>query len=252
MASWRSASPPRPSSAAGSVTAVIAAAGSGERLGAGGPKAFVGLAGRPMIDWSIAAFRAVPSVASIVVAAPLGHLDQVSGDDLVVVAGGESRTESVRNALAMVRTSVVAIHDAARPLITAASIIDLLAALEADPRSDAAIAAAPVVDTIKRAKEPTAVSTDSGSWGPDLIVDSTLDRSCLWSAQTPQFFRVKALRVALAEGAHRAGIATDEAMLVEAAGGRVLIHPSIAPNLKVTTPLDLMIAEKMLLGRALS
>jgi 2-C-methyl-D-erythritol 4-phosphate cytidylyltransferase len=158
----------------------------------------------------------------------------------------------VRNALAMVQTSVVAIHDAARPLITTASIIDLLAALGADPQSDAVIAAAPVADTIKRAKGPTAVSTDSGSCGPDLIVDSTLDRSGLWSAQTPQVFRVKALRDALADGAQRSGIATDEAMLVEAAGGRVLIHPSIAPNLKVTTPLDLMIAEKVLLGRASS
>lgn len=231
------------------MTAVIAAAGSGERLGAGGPKAFVGLAGRPMIDWSIAAFRAEPSVASIIIAAPLGYLDQVSGDDLEVVAGGENRTESVRNALAVVRTSVVAIHDAARPLITTASIIDLLAALRADPQSDAVIAATPVADTIKRAREPTEVSGDSGL---DLIVDSTLDRSCLWSAQTPQVFRVKALRDALAEGAQRGGVATDEAMLVEAAGGRVLMHPSIAPNLKVTTPLDLMIAEKMLLGRVSS
>src|SRR6478609_12212984 len=96
------------------VTAVIAAAGSGERLGAGGPKAFVPLAGRPMVEWSLDAFRAA-GVAAIVVACPPG---KAIGDPSVrVVDGGATRSQSVSNALGAVETELVAIHDAARPLL---------------------------------------------------------------------------------------------------------------------------------------
>ncbi len=134
-----------------SVTAVIAAAGSGERLGAGGPKAFVPLAGRPLVEWSIAALRAAAGVYSIVVACPPGHVHDLGGHDLGVVDGGATRAQSVANALAAVGTELVAIHDAARPLVTPELIEGVVATLAADPEADGAIAATPVTDTIKRA-----------------------------------------------------------------------------------------------------
>ena len=256
MGCWRSASPPPPSAPA-FVTAVIAAAGSGRRLGAGGPKAFVSLAGRPMVEWSIAAFRAAGPVRSIVVAAPPGHGHELGGRDLGVVEGGETRTESVANALEAVETELVAVHDAARPLVTPELIEDLVTALARAPDAAGIIAAAPLADTVKEAIAPetSAEATRSALTTPegvsaDLVVARTLDRSWLWAAQTPQVFRVEALRTALAVEPRRRAAATDEAMLVEAAGGRVLIHPSPAENFKVTTPLDLRVAETVLAGRA--
>ena len=133
MDCWRSASPPPRSSAAASVTAVIAAAGSGERLGAGGPKAFVAVAGRPMVEWSIAAFRAAGPVGAVVIAAPAGHVHELAGGDGVVLAGGKTRAESVSRSPGGGRTELVAVHDAARPLITSGLIEDLVSALEATP-----------------------------------------------------------------------------------------------------------------------
>lgn len=242
-------------SSAQAVTAVIAAAGSGERLGAGGPKAFVPLAGRPMAEWSIEAFRAAESVRSIVVACPPGHPYPAAGDgqaeqgsavglggageqegeDLVAVDGGTTRAESVANALQLVDTELVAIHDAARPLVDAELIEAVVETLRVDPTADGAIAAAPVTDTVKQAASP------------DGAIERTLDRERLWAAQTPQVFRVEALRGALASAS--GDPATDEAMLIEAAGGRVLIHPAPPQNLKVTTPLDLRLAALLLAER---
>jgi 2-C-methyl-D-erythritol 4-phosphate cytidylyltransferase len=214
------------------VTAVIAAAGSGERLGAGGPKAFVPLGGRPMIAWSLDACLACGPVTAVVVAVPAGHEHGLDGTPgVVIVDGGATRAESVANALSEVRTELVAIHDAARPLLTAELLEDLVAELLANPEADAIIAAAPVTDTVKRVED--------GS------VSETLDRSVLWGAQTPQVFRTEALRRAL----ESAACVTDEAMLIEAAGGKVLVHDPGAANLKVTTPVDLRVAELLLRGR---
>lgn len=197
------------------------------------------LAGRPMIEWSIDAFRACDSVRSIVVATPPGHVDDLDGHDLRVVAGGASRTHSVANALATVDTELVAIHDAARPLVTPELIEALLARLDGEPEAAGAIVAGPVTDTIKQAPQ-----------GLDgrLVVEATLDRSRLWAAQTPQLFRAEALRAALAANPEPEA-ATDEAMLIEAAGGAVLIHPAPPENLKVTTPLDLRLADFLLSAR---
>jgi 2-C-methyl-D-erythritol 4-phosphate cytidylyltransferase len=219
-------------SSAASVTAVIAAAGSGERLGAGCPKAFVPLAGRPMVEWSIAAMRAAAGVRSIVVACPPGHVHGLGGSDLGVVDGGATRAQSVANALAAVGTELVAIHDAARPLVRAELIEGVVAALAADPEADGAIAAVPVTDTIKRVE--------------GRVVAGTVDRGVLWAAQTPQVFRIEAVRRALEADPVQIESATDEAMMVEAVGGRVLIHPASPENLKVTTPLDLKLAGLLL------
>ena len=216
------------------MTAVIAAAGSGERLGAGDPKAFVPLGGRPMIAWSLDACLGCEAVVGVVVAVPGGHEHGLDGlERVVTVDGGSTRAESVANALAAVATEYVAIHDAARPLLTPELLSDLVAVLAADPDADGAIAAAPVTDTVKK--------VDGNR------ISVTLDRSELWGAQTPQVFRTAALRRAL-KGADNV---TDEAMLIEAAGGTVLLHDPGAPNLKVTTPLDLRVAELLLADRGL-
>jgi 2-C-methyl-D-erythritol 4-phosphate cytidylyltransferase len=213
-----------------------------------------------MVEWSIDAFRKA-GVEAIVVAVPPGHdyepaAYEPHGSDapqappsVRILAGGETRSASVSNSLAVVETELVAIHDAARPLLAAELIEGVLATLEADPEAAGAIAAAPVADTIKRAAGDVSRQLSSSDGPNRRVVGETLDRAELWAAQTPQVFRVAALRSALKGDAAKVAAATDEAMLVEAAGGRVLIHPAEAENLKVTTALDLRIAEQLLTVR---
>jgi 2-C-methyl-D-erythritol 4-phosphate cytidylyltransferase len=206
----------------------------------------VPLAGRRMVEWSIAALRAAEGVRSIVVACPPGHVHELGGHDLGVVEGGATRSRSVANALEAVGTELVAIHDAARPLVTAELVEGVIATLVADPDAAGAIAAAPVTDTIKRSGARVASFDAHGVMKSPIEVEGTIDRDGLWAAQTPQVFRAEALRDALRGDLASIGAATDEAMLVEAAGGGVLIHPAPAENLKVTTPLDLRLAELLL------
>jgi 2-C-methyl-D-erythritol 4-phosphate cytidylyltransferase len=237
-----------------SVTAVIAAAGSGQRLGAGGPKAFVPVAGRPLVEWSLGAFRAAPSVGPIVIASPPGHAHDLTGEDVRVVDGGATRAESVSNALALVETELVAIHDAARPFVTPDLIEGVVATLSEDPEAAGAIAATPATDTIKEVASapPTGRNAFSSRQSEKTLrpILRTLDRDLLWAAQTPQVFRVATLREALAADPEQIAAATDEATIVEASGGRVLIHPSPPENHKVTTPFDLRLAELLLGDRA--
>ncbi len=217
--------------------ALLVAAGRGERLGADGPKAFVVLAGRPMLAWSLDALRAVPAVERIVVALPEGA-EAPAGT--IAVAGGAERSHSVRAALAAAGggpdDESVVVHDAARPLATPELFERALAALDAH-RCDAVVAAARVTDTVKRAAPG------------DLRVTATLDRSALWAVQTPQVFRRAALAAALAQPDEVLAAATDDAGLVEQAGGRVHVVESPAENLKVTTPRDLRLAELLLRER---
>jgi 2-C-methyl-D-erythritol 4-phosphate cytidylyltransferase len=209
--------------------ALIVAAGSGERLGAGRPKAFVELAGRPLLAWSLDAVRAA-GIAEIVVALPAG---QEPPEGTVGVPGGATRSASVRAALAAAPPGDVVVHDAARPLVTPAVFTATLAAL-AD--ADCAVAAAPVPDTIKEA-------------GDDRVVTATLDRSRLWAIQTPQAFRRAALERALAQPDELLAQATDDAWLVERTGGTVRVVESTPANFKVTTAHDLRIAELLLADR---
>jgi 2-C-methyl-D-erythritol 4-phosphate cytidylyltransferase len=207
--------------------ALLVAAGSGERLGAVRPKAFVVLAGRPMLEWSVEALVAA-GIEEIVVALPPGG-SAPSG--CVGVEGGTTRSASVRSALRGASDDPqVVVHDAARPLVTPAHFVDTLTAL-AD--ADAAIAAAPMTDTVKQA-------------GEDRRVTATLDRTQLWAIQTPQAFRREALERALEVDDAVLAVATDDAWLVERAGGTVRVVESTAENFKVTTPHDLRIAELLL------
>ncbi|CAB4936696.1 unannotated protein [freshwater metagenome] len=217
--------------------ALVVAAGRGERLGSDGPKALVTLGGRSLMDWSVAALRAVPAIDRIVVALPASHLD-AAPDGCLAVAGGAERSHSVRAALAAAgEADVVLVHDAARPLLTPALAARCIAALDEDGGWDAAVAAAPVTDTIKRA-------------GAGLAVEATLDRSTLWAVQTPQVFRRAALERALAHSDAELAAATDDAMLVERDGGRVRIVEASGENLKITTPRDLELAALILQRRA--
>jgi 2-C-methyl-D-erythritol 4-phosphate cytidylyltransferase len=207
------------------VVGIIPAGGSGERLGADRPKAFVVCAGRPLLEWSLEVLESV--CERVIVAAPEGF---DAGPDRV--RGGESRSASVRNALeAAPEATVAVVHDAARPLITRELVERCLAALE--PGVDGAIAAAPMMDTVKEA-------------APDGRVLRTLDRRVLWQIQTPQVFRADVLRRALDRDAAALAAATDDAALVEELGGTVRVVEAPPENIKVTRMSDLRIAEALL------
>jgi 2-C-methyl-D-erythritol 4-phosphate cytidylyltransferase len=208
-----------------SVVGIVPAGGSGERLGADRPKAFVVCAGRPLLEWSLDVLRSVCD--RVVVAAPAELAEEPD-----FVRGGESRSASVRNALAAApEASVVVVHDAARPLVTRDLVERCLAALE--PGIDGAIAALPMTDTVKEA-------------AADGRVLRTLDRSSLWSIQTPQVFRADLLRAALERDAAALAAATDDAALVEEAGGTVRVVEAPPENIKVTRESDLRIVEALL------
>ncbi len=194
------------------------------------------LAGRPMIEWSLDALRAASTIAEIVVAAPPGDHELVSDQGVVAVAGGEHRSQSVANALALCSGEFVVVHDAARPLVTPGLIDAMVEELAAEKDAAGVIAATPVTDTIKQV-------------GDEGQVERTLDRSGLWAVQTPQAFRADALREALADP-DSLPAASDDAMLVERRGGRVVVHSTSPDNIKVTTPFDLRVAELLLRERS--
>jgi 2-C-methyl-D-erythritol 4-phosphate cytidylyltransferase len=218
--------------------ALIVAAGRGERLGADRPKALIELGGQAMVQWSIDALAQMHEVERIVVALPPGTPGLSLAAGVVAIEGGATRSDSVRKALAAAgEGETVLVHDAARPLLTAAMAREVIAALERDPHADAAIAAAPVTDTIKRV-------------GGDGAVSETLERSSLWAVQTPQLFRRAALERALAVSEELLAAATDDAWLVERTGGRVIVVRLAGENLKVTSPLDLEMAARLLARRS--
>lgn len=209
------------------VWTVLVAAGSGVRFG--GPKQFASLGGTRVVDRSLAVAREASEGVVLVVTDP-SSWDGDRPD--AVVAGGATRADSVRAGLAAVPASadVVLVHDAARPLATA----DLYAAVVAAVRAgaDGAIPGLPVADTLKR------VDTE----GDLPVVVGTVDRSVLVAAQTPQAFRAGVLRAAHASGDD----ATDDAALVEAYGGKVVVVPGDPHNLKLTDARDLAVAAAML------
>ncbi len=221
-------------------SAIVVAAGSGVRMGAGIPKALVPLGPRPLVAWSLIALAACAEVDEIVLVAPPGHetpvrmaVGDAGGPDLGIVPGGATRQRSVAAALAAASPDAtrVLVHDAARPLVTAALVAAVLAGIEG---AEGAIAAIPVADTLKRV-------------GPDGMVAGTVDRSELWGAQTPQAFHADVLRHAFAVASDETlDTATDCASMVEALGGRVRLVASAEPNLKVTTPSDLELAHAIL------
>lgn len=211
-------------------TAVIVAAGSGERLGAGGPKALVEVAGRPLYEWSLVACEDATRIDRIVIAVPPGEEGSFDSGRATVVEGGATRSDSVAKALEAVETELVAIHDAARPLAVPELFDAAVSLLAGSQELDGVIVASPVPDTVKR------VDADG-------LVIETVDRSTLRLAETPQVFRTAALRVALEAG--NPGQATDDASLVEANGGRIGLVEHPLPNPKLTYPGDIEVLEAL-------
>ena len=223
--------------------AVIVAGGSGERFGDPRGKQFVELCGLPLMCWSVMAFDRAPSVARIVVVCAPERAAEVEKDVLsrmtltkpvVLAPSGATRQDSVRSGLEAVprELELVAVHDAARPLIEVEQIEAACAAVRADRTLAGAILATRSVDTLKLVEGTTIIATP--------------DRSFYWAAQTPQVFRTAKL-----VAAHRSAVrdeyqGTDDASLMERLGGRVRVVESTRDNIKVTLPEDLALAEATL------
>jgi 2-C-methyl-D-erythritol 4-phosphate cytidylyltransferase/2-C-methyl-D-erythritol 2,4-cyclodiphosphate synthase len=237
-----------------SVWGLIVAAGRGQRFGGALAKQFLPLGGRPLLGWSLAAFDACPAIAGLVLVVAEAERERAAAiavaqglrKPLVVCCGGEARGDSVRAGLAVLPAdaTLVAIHDAARPLVTPALIASVVAAAEA---RGAALPALAVRDTLHRSSE-----------GGGLI---TIERSGLELAQTPQTFRVELVREAHAADSvfaqrppgraerNPAASATDDAQLVAARGHAVAVVAGDPANFKITYPVDLALAEAIVAGR---
>jgi len=224
------------------VAALVLAAGRGERFGQPLPKAFVPLAGRPLLLHALAAMAASPlvdRVVPVIARADRERWERLRGETEQIpklapaVTGGSERQDSVRAGLAALAGDVawVAVHDAARPFVRPAAVARVIAAAR---ECGAAILAAPVADTIKRVQAGRVVETPP--------------RAECWAAQTPQVFRVELLREALAKATAQGRVATDDAQLVEWLGVAVAVVEGDADNCKLTRPEDLAAAERRLAG----
>ncbi|MEK7283765.1 MAG: 2-C-methyl-D-erythritol 4-phosphate cytidylyltransferase [Acidobacteriota bacterium] len=223
------------------VAAILVAAGRGVRMGAGRPKAFLRLGGRTILERALGAFTSHPGIGRIVVAVAdpeeAGGLLGPAAAGAVLVRGGEERQDSVRLALEAIgptEADIILVHDAARPLVSRA-LIDAVIAAAAE--HGAAVPLVPPADTVKR------LASDGS-------VEATMPRETLRLALTPQGFRSAILREAYARAARDGFTGTDDAALVERSGRRVAAVPGSPGNLKITTPLDLVLAEALLPGRA--
>jgi 2-C-methyl-D-erythritol 4-phosphate cytidylyltransferase len=216
----------------GRVVAIVPAAGSGERLAAGVPKAFVELGGRTLIELAIDGLRQSGVVDAVVVAVPPDRTDEaklILGSSATVVVGGADRTESVRLSLAAAGDpEFVLVHDAARPLTPPSLIARIVESLRAG--HTAVVPALPLVDTVK--------AVDANG-----VVLGTPERAGLRAVQTPQGFSTAVLLRAY----ERAGGApvTDDASMVENIGGQVQTVPGDPLAFKITTQLDLLLAEAL-------
>jgi 2-C-methyl-D-erythritol 4-phosphate cytidylyltransferase / 2-C-methyl-D-erythritol 2,4-cyclodiphosphate synthase len=227
------------------VTAIIAAGGSGRRLGAAVPKQLLEIGGRTILERSVEAFASHPRVTDVIVALPpdliaaqpswLEAMPSVS-----CVAGGARRQDSVAAAFDTVPqlADVVLVHDAARPFVST-ELIDRC--IESAWRFGGAIAAVPAIDTVKRVKPD----------GPDPVITGTVPRESIYLAQTPQGFRRNVLADAVAAG--RAGVdATDEASLAEHAGHAVRVVEGDPANVKITTAADWQQAQNRVASASIS
>jgi 2-C-methyl-D-erythritol 4-phosphate cytidylyltransferase len=224
-----------------STALILAAAGSGRRLGLGRPKAVAELAGIPLIKRTVGRFTSVAGIEEAVIVAPPGFVPEFQtalvgldwpGCQVRVVAGGATRPDSVRCGIESLASNpkIVCIHDGARPFVTQATIE---AVLRAAHTHGAATAASRPTDTVREDVEGA--------------TSRVLDRSKIWLVETPQAFSYSLVRLAH-ERARATGVrATDDASLVEACGGAaVVVVPSTGVNLKITHPQDLAIARDLL------
>jgi 2-C-methyl-D-erythritol 4-phosphate cytidylyltransferase len=233
--------------------AILLAAGLGRRLGAGVNKGFVAIHGRPLLSWSLETFAKHPAIGCIVIVHAQEEqaaercrreiLDPLGlGKRVALATGGERRQDSSLQGIealpAAVRedpNAIVLVHDAARPLVSTFLITHCLRELAEHPDAAGVLPALPIRETLKRVRD---------SW----IVE-TVDREALWSAQTPQVFRLAALRHAHHEALAAGRAVTDDAGLLEAMGHRLRIVPGDLENLKVTFPEDRIFVERLLRER---
>lgn len=227
------------------VVAVVVAGGTGERFGAAGGKQMATVAGMPVMSWSIKALDECEFGKIVVVCHPerVDEYRSAAVDPLeprtpvVVVAGGDTRQDSVACGLAQCQgADVVVIHDGARPLVAPEDVVRAVSMLEQTPAIDGVVVGHPVVDTLK--------SVSKG------VIEHTVDRSVLWSAQTPQVFRASAILVAHERAAEQGFLGTDDSSLVEHAGGRVAMIEGDRNNIKVTVPEDYEFVSAILAARA--
>ena len=213
--------------------AVVPAAGSGERLAAAKPKAFVDIGGRTVLQRAVAGLLDSGVVDRVVVAVPATNLDDAKllvGDAATIVAGGADRTESVRLALGAVDDADwILVHDAARALTPTSLIVRVVAALRAG--LPAVIPVLPVSDTIK--------AVDANG-----VVIATPERAGLRAVQTPQGFQAPLLREAYARAGNLP--VTDDASMIERIGGQVHVVDGDPLAFKITTGLDVLLAEAAL------
>lgn len=223
--------------------ALIVAGGTGERLGLPGGKQLAVARGKPVLLWTLTAFEAAPDIDLIVVVCPENRVDEyrrAAVDPLHpktpvhFAPSGATRQQSVENGLKHVpaHTHTVVVHDGARPLVTPALIADALAAFHADPDADGLVVGAPAVDTLKIVLGDTVVKTP--------------DRSRYWAVQTPQIFPLDTLTAAYVAADADGFLATDDASLVEHAGGKVIVFTGPRDNIKVTVAEDLFFLEAAL------
>jgi 2-C-methyl-D-erythritol 4-phosphate cytidylyltransferase len=239
------------------VVAIVPAAGLGKRFGEEKNKPFYPLAGKPLIIWALEMLQGIDEIAEIIPV--LKEDDLIVCGDLVeqynitkvrrIVPGGRERQDSVCNALKILdnKTSVVLIHDGARPLIEADIIRKSLHELR---DCDGVVVGVPVKDTIKEVRrqstEDRAQSTEDKQDG-GIIVEKTLNRNLLWAIQTPQVFYFEKIRDAYIKATADRYYATDDAALVEHYRGKVKIIMGSYRNIKITTPEDIDIAETLII-----
>ena len=227
---------------ASAVAALVLGAGRGERLGHALPKAFVPVAGRTLIEWSVRALadaRVFGTIQPVLARDDFSRFEQIGLlgeiDGLVApVAGGRERQDSMAEGLAAMPAKIewLAVHDAARCLVSGE---DLRAVVAAGRESGAAILAEPARDTIKRVVQGRVVETPP--------------RDECWAAQTPQVIRRDWLEAGLAAATRAGRRATDDAQLIEWLGHPVAVVEARAPNPKITRPEDLVFAERLLAAR---
>jgi len=220
----------------GAAAAIIPAAGIGKRMGAGVPKQYLELNGRPLFVVTLEVFEQCPLIDEIILVVPAAEIDfcaQQLGKGSFrkvkqIVAGGKERQNSVANGLAAVSSHLdfVAVHDGVRPMVTTELIVRVI---EAAHECGAAIPVLPVIDTLKK--------------GDGLFVAETVDRSAYWRVQTPQCFEKSLLLKAYQKLNFKQINVTDDASLVEHLGQPVKMVSGEESNLKITTPVDLLIAE---------
>lgn len=233
-------------SAAANVCAVIVAGGAGKRFGNPGGKLLIDVAGAPLMSWTLRAFDAAECIGHIVVVCPEGQEEQMRDaaiapygieTPVTFAPSGAERQDSTRSGVEAVPEGFdyVAIHDAARPLITPAAIEAACVMLEGDPALDGVVCGQPAIDTLKLIDGDRIVNTPP--------------RERYWCVQTPQVFRLASVARAHAEACAEGYLGTDDSSLVERAGGTVRCIKTARDNIKVTVPEDLALVTTILLGR---